>query len=174
MDACELYILIRHLSKNKSMSKKKIYVLGSIVILIGAYFIYNAITNSIEDKKHRQWVESLTHTASENVQVLTDTITVEYLDKKRTLSLYLPEDYQTDSVSYPVIYFLDGQSLFDQKVHEGTEWQVDEVLDSLTRLDIGPSIIVGIYSSEARMKEYKPFPSTRWYSDKVVSGDKHA
>ncbi len=36
-----------------------------------------------------------------------------------------------DSITYSVIYFLDGQSLFDQKIQEGQEWQVDEVLDSL-------------------------------------------
>ena len=54
------------------------------------------------------------------------------------------------------------------------EWEVDEVLDSLGELGETQSIVVGIYSSENRAKEYKPFPSTRWYSDKVVSGDRHA
>jgi predicted alpha/beta superfamily hydrolase len=119
-------------------------------------------------------VATLEHTASKNVQILTDTIPIDYLNEKRTLAVYLPENYDTDSAHYSVIYFLDGQSLFDQKIQEGMEWQIDEVLDSLGLLNQEQSIIVGINSSEDRLKEYKPFPSTRWYSDKVVSGDQHA
>ena len=35
--------------------------------------------------------------------------------------------------------------------------------------------MVGIYSSENRLKEYKPFPSDRWYSDRRgTTGDLHA
>lgn len=156
------------------MKKKLIYFIGSALLILGIYLVYNKISNSIEEKKHREWVENLAHTASENVQILTDTITIDYLNEKRTLAIYLPENYKIDTLDFSVIYFLDGQSLFDQKIQEGTEWQIDEVLDSLGKLNQEQSIVVGIYSSEDRMKEYKPFKSTRWYSDKVVSGDKHA
>ncbi len=156
-------------------TKKKVFsILGIILVLIGIYFVYKTISDSANQKKHQEWVSTLEHTASENVQILTDTILVDYLNEKRTLGIYLPANYAKDSQAYSVIYFLDGQSLFDQKIQEGMEWGLDEVLDSLGKLDQEQSIIVGIYNSERRMKEYKPFPSTRWYSDWVVSGDQHS
>ena len=156
------------------MKKKIFYVIGILLLIPVLNFVYRTISNRIAEKKHMEWVKTLAHSASKNVQILTDVVTIEYLNKKRTLSLYLPENYESDTVNYSVIYFLDGQSLFDQKIQEGTEWQIDEVLDSLGQLNQEQSIIVGIYNSEDRLKEYKPFSSSRWYSDKVVSGDQHA
>jgi predicted alpha/beta superfamily hydrolase len=157
------------------MKKKIYYSLGFTLLIIGIYFIYRNITNQIAEKKHREWVTTLQHSASKNVQILTDTLIIDYLNQKRTIALYLPENYAKDTAHYSVVYFLDGQSLFDQKIQEGPEWRVDEVMDSLGILNKEQSIVVGIYSSEKdRLTEYKPFPSTRWYSDKVVSGDKHA
>ena len=65
-------------------------------------------------------------------------------------------------------------SLFDQKIQGGMEWKLNKVLDSLGNIGAQQSIVVGIYNSYRRMKEYKPFRSDRWYSDWTVSGDKHA
>ncbi len=156
------------------MKKRIAYVLGAILLVVVGYNIYKTISNRIEAKKHQEWVQTLRPTASKNVHILTDTITIDYLNEKRTLALYLPENYAMDTVDYPVIYFMDGQSLFDQKIQEGTEWQLDEVLDSVQQLGQASSIVVGIYNSEDRLREYKPFSSTRWYSHKRVSGDQHA
>lgn len=156
------------------MKKKLVYFIGIPFLLSGIYFVYSKISSNIEEKKHREWVKTLKSSASKNVQILTDTLTIDYLNEKRTIALYLPENYLKDTIQYPVIYFLDGQSPFDQKIQEGDEWQIDEVLDSLGKLNQEQCIIVGIYSSETnRLTEYKPFPSTRWYSDKIVTGDKH-
>lgn len=155
--------------------KKKLFVfIGIPLLLLGLYWVYRTIAHRIAEKEHQAWVESLPHSASPNVQILTDTIRIDYRNEKRTLALYLPENYENDTIRYPVIYFFDGWSLFDQKIQEGTEWQVDEVLDSLGKIGGEQAIVVGIYGSEDRMTEYKPFPSTRWYSDKVVSGNQHA
>lgn len=156
------------------MKLRKKYLVYLLIILIGGYFGYRTIAKNKAQKEHLLYVQSLENTASENVHILSDTISIDYLGTKRTLALYLPNNYELDSVSYPVIYFLDGQSLFDQKIQEGTEWQIDEVLDSISNLGGRKSIVVGINSSEDRMKEYKPFPSDRWYSHKNVSGDQHA
>jgi len=156
------------------MKKRIAYVLGAILLVVVGYNIYKTISNRIEAKKHQEWVQTLRPTASKNVHILTDTITIDYLNEKRTLALYLPENYAMDTVDYPVIYFMDGQSLFDQKIQEGTEWQLDEVLDSVQQLGQASSIVVGIYNSEDRLREYTPFSSTRWYSHKRVSGDQHA
>lgn len=157
------------------MKKKLLLFLGLPLLILAGYFVYKTITDRIGEQEHREWVASLEHTASPNVQILTDTITIDYLGTKRSLAIYLPANYESDTLDYPVIYFLDGQSLFDQKIQEDTEWQLDEVIDSLGRLGQEQAIVVGIYNSEERMTEYKPFPSTRWYSDMSgTTGDKHA
>jgi predicted alpha/beta superfamily hydrolase len=156
------------------MNKKIRTFVVSVLLVIAVFSVYRMISNRIEKKRYREWVENLETSAAENVQILTDTISVNYLHKKRTLAIYLPENYAVDTVKYPVVYFLDGQSLFDQKVQRGTEWQVDETLDSLGRLNKEQSIIVGIYNSKDRLKEYKPFPSTGRNADRAFSGDRHA
>ncbi|MEO0337635.1 MAG: alpha/beta hydrolase-fold protein [Bacteroidota bacterium] len=153
--------------------KRLLYITTIISLLAaGVYFIINKIKNKKAEREHQAWVATLEHTASENVNILKDAVTVDYLNEKRTLAVYLPENYQTSEKQYPVIYFLDGQSLFDQKIQEGTEWEVDEVMDSLSKEH--QAIVIGVYNSHRRMREYKPFPSTKIYSHKWVSGDKHA
>jgi predicted alpha/beta superfamily hydrolase len=156
------------------MNKKTTFIIGLALVSIGTYIGYRTISNLKEEKKHKEWVDSLEHTASDNVKILTDAVHIDYLDEQRSLAIYLPENYEMDTHQYSVIYFMDGESLFDQKIQEGLEWQIDEVLDSLGKRSEEQSIIVGIYSSEDRLREYKPFPSTRWYSHKRVSGDQHA
>ncbi|NNE29180.1 MAG: alpha/beta hydrolase [Saprospiraceae bacterium] len=155
--------------------KKLLLILTGIIALMALiFFVGKKIKRSIEENIHREWVAGLDHSASKNVQILKDTIHIPYLDIKRTLALYLPEGYDQDTVEYPVLYFLDGQSLFDQKIKEGTEWEVDEVLDSVAVAQGKNAIVIGIYNADDRLVEYKPFPSDRIYSDKVVHGDKHA
>lgn len=155
--------------------KKIIFAIAGIIVLfLGGTYIYDRIVESIEQKKHKEWVAGLTHTSSENVQILPDTIMVDYLGKKRTLGIYLPKGYETDSISYPVVYFLDGQSLFDMKIKEGLEWQIDEILDSLGIMGGAQAIVVGIYNTDDRLTEYKPWTSPHLPKEKVVTGDKHA
>lgn len=156
------------------MKKKLYYMLWILLSLIVVYFIYSKITDYISKKKHQEWVSNLTSSASDHVHILKDTVLVDYLNEKRTLAIYLPPNYTTDTANYSVIYFLDGQSLFDQKVLKGKEWQVDEVLDSLGALNYEQSIVVGIYNSDNRMTEYMPISATEWYGEQEVSGAKHA
>ncbi len=158
------------------MKKKLLYLFGFVLLGFGIFKIYQMIQYRIEEKKHREWVAGLEHSASKNVHILADTILIDYLNEKRTLALYLPEAYDSDSVNYPVIYFLDGQSLFDQKILESTEWEVDEVLDSLHQIGQQQAIVVGIYNSDDhRLTEYKPFLSDKLYiREKKVTGDQHA
>lgn len=166
--------IFQTVSDYQKMKKRIYYLIGLVFFLIGSYLAIKLISNEIEEKKRREKVMKMEHSASKNVKILTDTIEIEYLNEKRTLGIYLPENYEQDSVNYSVVYFLDGQSLFDQKIQEGNEWQLDEVLDSLGRISQEQSIIVGLYNSEDRVNEYSPLPSTQWFSDKNYSGDKHA
>lgn len=156
------------------MKKILFYLIGFTLLLAGIYVAYKKISEANKKEKYREWVMSVDSSASKNVTILTDSLPIDYLNEKRTVAIYLPENYELDSTSYSVIYFFDGQSLFDQKIQEGTEWEIDEVIDSLGKLGGEQSIVVGLYSSENRIEEYKPLPVTGWFADKSFSGDKHA
>jgi len=157
------------------MTKKLIFrILLSVLILLGILLAVKTYKEYQEEQARKAYVAGLVHTASPNVQILKDTIMVNYLGTKRTLSIYLPADYAKDTIAYPVIYFMDGQSLFNEKILEGNEWQIDEVLDSLATIGGQQAIIVGVYNADDRRTEYKPFLSPHVPSEKKVSGDKHA
>ena len=84
-----------------------------------------------------------------------------YLAHDRTVVVYLPPDYDTESAyRYPVLYLHDGQNVFDRATSFGEEWQVDESAQRLiTAGEIEPLIIVGIYNTgDHRLDEYTPTP----------------
>jgi len=106
-------------------------------------------------------------TASENVEILTDSFYIPQLDRYRTIRLYLPKDYNTSSVSYPVIYMHDGQNLFDDATSFSGEWHVDESLNSLIEQEHQPVIVVGIDNGGAeRINELTP-----WANETYGGGD---
>jgi len=96
--------------------------------------------------------------ASPQVSILTDTFYIPQLNRKRKIWLYLPKDYTTSSISYPVLYMHDGQNLFDKKTSFSGEWKVDESLDSMfVKGDYG-CIVVGIDNGGGnRLNEYSPW-----------------
>lgn len=98
-----------------------------------------------------------------------------YLDKPRTIAVWLPPGYDTDtSRRYPVFYMHDGQNLFDAATSAfGVEWQADEAADRLIRAKkIEPLIIVGIYNTPDRTDEYTPDRDTE--HDAGGEGDDYA
>lgn len=160
----------------KKLLNWKLHVGIWIIAAIG-YFGYQAY----DDYKYEKWVASLEHTASPNVTILPDTIVVDYIGAdevghKRSLATYLPSDYNAnDSTRYPVIYFMDGDSQFDQKIQRGVEWQVDEVIDSISAMGGPSAIVIGVYNHpEDRLTEYKPFPSEHVSGETSVTGPEHA
>ncbi len=75
----------------------------------------------------------------------------------RIVEVWLPPSYDT-SVSYPVIYFNDGQMLFDaNSTWNGQEWEIDETMKAFIESGNTPYIIVGIYNAgKNRHAEYLP------------------
>lgn len=136
--------------------------------------IFGLSKKAYEIYQRKQYLASLTDTASPNVQTLKDTAYIDYLDARRTLWVYLPPGYEQDTTRYPVIYFMDGNALFSDVVLEGPEWQVDEVMDSVAAKGGPKAIVIGIDNSEERMTEYKPFLSPIFPEEKEVTGDQHA
>ena len=90
----------------------------------------------------------------------------------RDIIVWLPPSYEKNmDKRYPVLYAHDGQNLFDLSTSSfGVDWQLDETADSLIRQGkINEMIIVGIYNTKARMKEYWTGDSGKIYMNFVVN-----
>jgi len=156
------------------MKRTLLKIVLAIILIVIIYFANIFIKQFFHHLEKKKYIAGLTMTASPNVHVLKDTISIDYLNENRTLRIYLPPDYHEDTLRYPVVYFLDGNSLFDDMVLKGPEWQLDEVMDSLSLIGGKVSIVVGIDNSEKRYSEYKPFKSTQEDEGQANSGDQHA
>lgn len=81
----------------------------------------------------------------------------------RTVSVWLPPGYDTlRADGYPVLYAQDGQHFFGSGTTEGTEGRVEEIL--VQRIEEGtlpPLIVVGVHSTDRRLREY--LPTTPFY-----------
>jgi predicted alpha/beta superfamily hydrolase len=86
----------------------------------------------------------------------------------REVAVYLPPSLaaamaagNTPSRRYPVLYFMDGQNVFDEKTsYIGIEWAADETLQKLAGDGI-EAIAVAVWNhGDDRMDEYNPWRST--------------
>ena len=78
------------------------------------------------------------------------------IEPARLVRVWLPAGYQKSTQSYPVLYMLDGQNVFDRATSAiGEEWGVDETLAQLIESNtIKPMIVVAIDNSSKRVDEY--------------------
>ena len=78
-------------------------------------------------------------------------------DEGRKVNVYLPEGYEHNKESYPVIYMFDGHNLFyDNEAAFGKSWGLKEFMDKYKR----KMIIVGVYCNTVgnnRLFEYFPY-----------------
>ncbi len=89
----------------------------------------------------------------------------------RDVVVWIPPGYASDTTRrYPVIYLHDGQNIFDEATSAfGTEWGVDEAIDSLSRAgEIPPVIAVAICNTPDRSVEYLPGDTAQIYMDFIV------
>jgi predicted alpha/beta superfamily hydrolase len=90
----------------------------------------------------------------------------------RDVIVWLPPDYETDKKPrYPVVYMHDGQNVFDPATSSfGVDWQIDETADALIKKkSIPPLIVVGIYNTSDRFKEYTPGEKGNNYVNFIVN-----
>lgn len=100
------------------------------------------------------------HTASKNVRIIDTAFYIPQLKRKRTVSIYLPDNYSKTKNRFPVLYLHDGQNVFDDARSYAGEWGVDEFLDT-TKLK--NCIVVAVDNgSVKRMNEYNPFDHTNF------------
>ena len=107
-----------------------------------------------------------THTLTGDVRLHKD-FHSQVLGNDRDLIVYLPPGYDNSPrQKYSVLYFHDGQNLFDGATSyiPGQEWRLHEAAQALiaTR-KIEPLIIVGIYNTgKDRVEEYTPVPDPKY------------
>lgn len=80
------------------------------------------------------------------------------LNRAIRISIALPKDYNNTSRYYPVIYFLDGQNLYnDEDSYRNTSLQLNSIISKLS-LDGKEAIFVGIAAASdpsRRIQEYE-------------------
>ena len=100
------------------------------------------------------------------------------LGRSREISVYLPPSLAEDRAAgrepsrrYPVIYFHDGQNMFDDPPSYVGEWEADETLEKLAKEGIEAIAVAIPNAAKARFEEYSPWrgPSVR-PKDGVVGG----
>ncbi|MDX2075823.1 MAG: alpha/beta hydrolase-fold protein [bacterium] len=93
------------------------------------------------------------------------------LDNKRDILVWLPPTYPYEHRKrYPVLYFFDGQNLFDSHTSYAGEWHVDSTMIALAQEGI-EAIIVGLPNNDQRHLEYNPFEEShigRGKGDKTI------
>jgi len=83
-----------------------------------------------------------------------------FLRNQRDLIVYTPPGYAGQPVRrFPVLYLHDGQNLFDGATSfiPGQDWHVGQTADGAIQAGVvAPLIIVGMYNTKARIREYTP------------------
>jgi predicted alpha/beta superfamily hydrolase len=83
-----------------------------------------------------------------------------FLRNQRDLIVYTPPGYGDQPARhFPVLYLHDGQNLFDGATSfiPGQDWHVGPTADSCIQSgQVEPLIIVGMYNTKARVREYTP------------------
>ena len=91
----------------------------------------------------------------------------------RKVFVYLPNDYDTSSRIYPVLYMFDGHNLFDDKTATyGKCWGLKDYLDAN---DI-PLVVIGQdcnHTGDSRLLEYCPLPveTGTWFPEGTITGE---
>ncbi len=127
-------------------------------LIFACWFAYRAYGQYQEKKYRDSFYENLVDTSSPTVTVLRDSILMPYRNEKKTIHIYVPPEYEKDSTSrYPVMYFMDGESSFNDLENMGPEWQIDEVINAASAGGKPTAIVIGINDAEDRDAEYTPF-----------------
>lgn len=140
------------------MIKKVILFFLPGILIFGVYKAYKFSQWKQEEKRRAPYYENIKDTSSPTVTVLRDSLTIGYRNAKKTIHLYVPPEYASDTTStYPVIYMLDGESSFNDEEINGPEWQLDEVINAASAASKPTAIVVGINQANDRDAEYTPF-----------------
>ena len=88
------------------------------------------------------------------------------------MEIWLPPDYDdTGTNRYDVLYMQDGQNLFDARLSAfGTAWEVDKAVTRCGKAGkIPPLIVVGVWNTGARLREYSPWDLGTNYAEFLIA-----
>ena len=94
-----------------------------------------------------------------------------FLNATRHVEIWLPPGYDENSTNrYDVLYMHDGQNLFDPRIaNTGVDWGVDEAIVRCVKEGrIQPVIVVGIWNTNQRLREYSPWHSGTNYAKFLI------
>jgi enterochelin esterase-like enzyme len=101
-----------------------------------------------------------------------DVTSVLLRDRRVTVRVYLPADYEWSIDEYRVLYMFDGHNLFDRATatyHK--EWKADEAMEWLsTQGDHPPAIIAAIDAPQTRYERFAMYSLGEWDYRKVPDG----
>lgn len=126
------------------------------ILIIAAVTLLNCTSQKVENEKPVD--NGIMPLGIIGTVIQHDSILSKYIET-RPVSVWLPKSYSIDSnKSYPVMYFMDGQNLFDPNTsYIGVDWALDEWADSLMSSGkMKEAIIVGVWNTENRTSEYYP------------------
>ena len=71
------------------------------------------------------------------------------------MTVRLPDNYDPENRSYPVVYMHDGQNMFDRRTgFAGQEWHVDETVQALAQEGRMPeAILVAVDNAPSRLDD---------------------
>jgi enterochelin esterase-like enzyme len=80
-------------------------------------------------------------------------------DRRVTVRIYVPADYEWSAREYPVLYMFDGHNLFDRTTSTyNKEWRVDETMEASD----SPAIVVGIDAPQNRYDRFEMYSLGDW------------
>jgi predicted alpha/beta superfamily hydrolase len=98
------------------------------------------------------------HSVTPHVRILDSDMYIPQLDRNRRVWICLPEDYETSTAHYPVIYLHDAQNVFDQATSFAGEWGCDESMLQSPLSNCVNAILVGVDNGGlSRIDEYAPW-----------------
>lgn len=120
--------------------------------------------NKIVNDKILSWNSMpIVSTKAENVVILDSAFYIPQLNRNRRIWVYLPPNYNSSDINYPVVYMHDAQNLFDIKTSFAGEWEIDETINQLAESEEVVPIIVGVDNGqENRLNEYSPYTNKEY------------
>ncbi len=93
-------------------------------------------------------------------------------DRRVTVRIYLPADYEWSDREYRVVYMFDGHNLFDRTTSTyNKEWRVDEFMQGLSADGAyEPAIVVGIDAPQNRYDRFAMYSIGEWGYRRTPAG----
>lgn len=85
-------------------------------------------------------------------------------DRRVTVRIYLPADYEWSDRDHRVVYMFDAHNLFDRTTSTyNKEWRIDEFMEGLAAQgDHEPAIVVGIDAPQNRYDRFAMYSIGQW------------